>query len=597
LGLSHLCDTDERQRPFSQWRRTRAIAPSSCGTVLATHEGMRLVAKGVLGLSVLTAQSAFAFGGAIGSSGAAPLVEARVAMAVSGDRATKWVQVRLDPAAGAVAWLVPVWPGARVDEVASSWLDAIDEVTAPRPDAAPQRSEQAALDVAILSSATELAGFARDWGFVETPELGARVMGLARQGVKLVALVYAASSAGGWTRTVRVTDSGPSAIPLVLSQAGGRGLVVTASVIAGARSRVGSWLTVAVDPLGLPCTADPAFAYERARDIELARAPGSSLLEAAGQALLFPGVASAYVRRAAERQGLAPDACASAIAPPAGAPLGAACAPGKLAQPFETRARACPQPPDGGTPALACGESDDLALALSGLDPGAAWITRGVTAIPAAAWGADVEVLPEQAGASAPLLVACRPMADAGADGGGLGAAPIAAGATAPSPVPAPTRSVPDEAPKDEPAAFPEDGATLVIEASGSCSGSTEPQQDDACDARDPPASSTDGSCDGGDPPASSTDGSCDGGDPPASSTDGSCDGGDPPAPSEGTCDGASPRSSGGGSCRVSGRPSRRVHFSVLVLFASAAAAAGRRVTRPRLLKRASGTLVVLGRL
>jgi hypothetical protein len=513
------------------------------------------------------AADAHAVGGAIGSQGGAPLVQARVSVAVSEGRTTRWAQVRLDPSAGASAWLVVVWPGARVDEVPSAWLDAVDEVTAPTPRAEPQRTEQRALDIAVLSDASELSAFAAAWGFVAPPEIGARFSDLASRGARLVALVYPSSS--GWTRTVRVTDTGPAVVPLGLAQAGRDGLVVTASIVASTRMRLGAWIAAELEPRSLDCVTDPGSEYRRVRDEAVLRAPEGALLEAAGHDLLWPKAAAAYVRRAVEQQGLGADACATVFAPLAGQ-IASACAPGLLAQPYEPRAQPCATGSDAGV-GLCCGAYDDVALALSGLDSDAAWITRAVTAVAPSSWGSDVALYAEARVAQDPAVAQCRVTADAGAEAATPTVQPVPPPPPPSPPAPAPsTGSQPDQGYvwTDE----PDDGTGVAWEAAGACSAEPQPSQSNGCDGSTEPAPSEDAACDGSTEPAPSEDAACDGSTDPQETP-----------PEAGSCD-AEP-SGDAAQCTAARRPRPRIPLSAVTILAAAVLVPVRRWTAKKPLK------------
>src|SRR5258708_24002135 len=88
---------------------------------------------GIVGLAVLLASDAGAVGGIIGSSGGSvTVVEARYAIAISPAQTTRWASIHIEKFPGAMAWLVPIRPGARVDEVSDAWFEALELATAPR---------------------------------------------------------------------------------------------------------------------------------------------------------------------------------------------------------------------------------------------------------------------------------------------------------------------------------------------------------------------------------------------------------------------------------------------------------------------------------
>ena len=63
----------------------------------------------------------------------AAVVEARFAIAVSKGATTRWASLRVERFPGAMAWLIPVRPGARIAETTDAWFEALDVATARNP--------------------------------------------------------------------------------------------------------------------------------------------------------------------------------------------------------------------------------------------------------------------------------------------------------------------------------------------------------------------------------------------------------------------------------------------------------------------------------
>src|SRR5260370_26734527 len=61
-----------------------------------------------------------------------PVTEARFAIAVSKGATTRWASLRVERFPGAMAWLIPVRPGARIAETTDAWFEALEVATAAR---------------------------------------------------------------------------------------------------------------------------------------------------------------------------------------------------------------------------------------------------------------------------------------------------------------------------------------------------------------------------------------------------------------------------------------------------------------------------------
>jgi hypothetical protein len=122
-----------------------------------------------------------------------------------------------------MAWVLPVRPGARVEEVGDAWFEALELATAPRIVGAacgdgggpppvvtegrpPLGPSVRSLHSAVLDDVPRLRVFARDWGFDLPPEMGARFEEVTARGFVLLALVYSGPAEGTATRTVRIVD-------------------------------------------------------------------------------------------------------------------------------------------------------------------------------------------------------------------------------------------------------------------------------------------------------------------------------------------------------------------------------------------------------
>jgi hypothetical protein len=314
----------------------------------------------------------------------ATVAEARFAIAISRSQTTRWAQLRVERFPGAMAWLLPVRPGARVAEVTDAWFEALEVATAPRV-VAPRCGDGAAPEVHVERSTVHeptapavhvtpvddvaaLRTFAHEWALELPPETATRFEALEARGFAFVAMVYAGSADRTLTRTVRVTDDSFPAVPLFLTSgpASKKPVRVAAFLVADSRARVGVDAERELDP-GIVSFSDAGTTnYENALVADLMAHGGKSwIVEAADHAFFFDGVRG-----------------------PAGAGTSA---------PFVTtyvdRSRAYGD------------ASDDLDLALSGLDPSTAWITRVAGIVPAREFGDDLAVTMVSDSAKNPFLV------------------------------------------------------------------------------------------------------------------------------------------------------------------------------------------------
>jgi hypothetical protein len=245
---------------------------------------------------------------------------------------------------------------------------------------------------------------------------------LFQRGYKLALLLYASPSSSIVTRTVRVTDDGASALPLLLTRNPSTSVKVTAFAIGPGRAYFGPAAPLAL-PLPITWTAGGTSSYRPSVDAALAQTPEKWLTQSSGAAALFNGwgttprgepipslvdtyftravgysAASACIARAKTRTGAAPIAC------PRGTLL-------------KVDDGTCTEGPDA--EAYRCGATvDDLALALSSYDPRAVWLTRAYGIIPAATFGEDVRVSFGGSTATPPVVRADR--YEICSDGGGL---------------------------------------------------------------------------------------------------------------------------------------------------------------------------------
>jgi hypothetical protein len=397
--------------------------------------------------------------GAIVSSpaGAASTTDVRVAVSSTGARTSRWVSLHVHGNATAFAWVVPVKPSAFVDLTSDAWLESLEDATAPRvvpPDVTPAcgtggvevdgtlshvvttvpDSVATATDTATLVST--LAG----WGLAVPSDLAPLLDAAGADGDGFVALLYSTASPDVVTRTVRIVDTSPAMIPLALTS-GSSGVTVTAYAFTTGSVSLGTAPALAVDPTMLLWQADDTSTYVPVRNTLLSTNPGAWLAETAGHPELFDGelvpgssaiaaLAPTYFSRAWTYGDAsdAPSACsaaASAIATSL-SPVGIACAAGSLARLGSASCAEAPSEGDVPPDDLRCGGiSDDLAIALSGMAPAGAWLTRAQSALSPGSFGADTSVSPDaNASPATGPVVTCSGYDETCGQGSGSGGAP-----------------------------------------------------------------------------------------------------------------------------------------------------------------------------
>ena len=410
--------------------------------------GRRAFAGASLAVLVATLSGHARAAGAWISSGSLEPIEQRVAVAVGPDRTTLWTSLRFDAAAGAVGIIVPAPPGSSLDFSSDAWFEALEVATAPRvfPPAdespyCPGQSGPAAVfdiagqvahtkslpvdDVAVLDDAGAVALWAAKSGLDLTPALATSLGALG--GVRFVAVRFVAEGGPAITRTIRVAMPGAAPLlPLALTRAGATPLLVTSFTIGAGRAAAAGSVDAAISPSDLAWDAKAKKSnYLDARAALLA-AEGSSasLTECAGAAPLatnvsiadgtasIDGLVTAFFERAsAYGDGQAdPTSCiaSAAVALTSSSPVAASCPRADLG--VVDPAPSCVEtvPIGGVDPAkLRCGGvADDLAVALSGLYPTGAWITRQSSQLPAGKAGVDWPLVFNGGAAVSPLRTA-----------------------------------------------------------------------------------------------------------------------------------------------------------------------------------------------
>jgi hypothetical protein len=522
----------------------------------------------------------------------AAVVEARYAIAISKAQTTRWASLRVERFPGAMAWLIPVRPGARISETSDAWFEALEAATAVRvvgptcgPDAGappvhverPTAHEPSApaLHVTDIDGVAHLHSFAQEWAFDLPAAIEERFATLEGRGFHFVAMVYGGAVDRVLTRTVRVTDDAFPAVPLFLTSgpSSARAVRIAAFFIAETRARVGSGSEEELDAKGVSF-ADGKTNYDQVLLSELSVHRGASwIVEASDHAFFFGG---------------------------ARGPAGTEPTP-PISETYVARAA------DYGDPL------DDLSLSLSGLDSTKAWITRVAGIVPEREFGDDLAVTLGAAQAKSPFVVAGRTASCPVPEAGAPSMPPVSPGPDAgPSPPPppimtttgtgsseGPPRGTPPRgtspgqgpAPAGEAIESGSDGfgcsCSWADDGSGSgdscdhsdstdssssdgCSGSSDDSSDSSSDGCDSSSDSSDSSDDGGGCGSSSSDssddsGGCDSSGSGSSSSDSSDSGGG--------CDSSSSSSdsSSDSKCAVTRRPHRRRSRTSAFAFAIAA--------------------------
>jgi hypothetical protein len=381
-----------------------------------------LLLSGCIAAAALTSGRAGAMGAIVTSPpGDSSITDVRVAVSSTGTRTSRWVSLRVHGSATAFAWILPVKSSAFVDLASDAWLEALEDATSPRvvpPDAAPTcgaggvetdgditHAVTTAPDaVATAADEPTLAATLAGWGLPVTADLAPMLDAAAADGDSFVALRYSDVPPDTVTRTVRIVDAFPASIPLALT-AGASTVAVTAYAFTTGPAEVGTAPPLILSPALLVWGDDGTSTYAGVLDAVLTESPGAWLIETAGPGLLFqgepvpaggavPALTPAYFSRAwtyGDASG-SPDECtaaATALATRTGA-MAVACPAGSL---LRVGAPSCDESVGEGEvspDALRCGGiSDDLAMALSGVAPAAAWLTRARSVLAPATPGAN----------------------------------------------------------------------------------------------------------------------------------------------------------------------------------------------------------------
>ena len=363
-------------------------------------------------------------------SGTTEVTEARIAVARSLASTRGWYSFRVNGTAGDIGIVLPVSAGAQVDFGLPSFLDALEAATSPRvvPPGEDEIQCAASSGKALVETEGDFAASAavapaeaeiidsvdgvRQWattrGLTISPTLDAKLV--VSGASHFVVARYAMPAGLSRTRPLRVVTPGDApSFPLDLVEAGTEDVSVHAFAIGRHRATL-SGSTAALDLTSL--SFDAAAVSSNYEDLvaDALGPPGTVLIEGASHAAwrdsVSVGVPSAdpidsviktYFTRAATtgEATLDADTCIgqSAVILGQSAGVGSTCPRATVG--VAGGGAACTDDTTGpgqvDPELLRCGGlADDVAVALSELEPDEAWITRGVLRIPAANAGPKV---------------------------------------------------------------------------------------------------------------------------------------------------------------------------------------------------------------
>ncbi|MDC3953495.1 DUF2330 domain-containing protein [Polyangium jinanense] len=384
-------------------------------------------------------------------SGEATPIEQRVAVAVGPTRVALWTSLRASADSGPFGIIVPVAPGAALDHSSDAWLEALNAATAPRifpptgvtptcPGEDPSGGSDpfhvtddlgaveslAPVESVLLPDTAAVLAWANLHGFDISPDVATALDDMA--GKRFFAERFNAPSAPFVTSTLRVvSEAADPVLPLALTRAGAADLRVTAWLLGKGRAALSGSKPITLTTNALSWEAgNDASNYAELREQELlAWGKSAVLIEAASHDALVrnvpiangtgsvTGVVTSFFQRAATYGDGNPSTSAcittAAIALDESYPVAETCPRAGLG--IVDGGPACVESPAGAEidPAkLRCGGiTDDLAVALSGMVPKDAVLTRATLFIAKNAAGSTWPVTFEAAASDVdPLLTA-----------------------------------------------------------------------------------------------------------------------------------------------------------------------------------------------
>jgi hypothetical protein len=358
--------------------------------------------------------------------GSSSVSDERIAIAETPTRTTRWVSLHVHGTATSFAWIVPVKANGFLDLASDAWLESLEEATAPRvvPPIAPAPcSVNGGVDVegdmshvstvapgavVVAPDGPTLVSTLSGWGLAMPSTLASAVDVAGTEGDSFVAMLYTQASIDVTTHTLRVVDASPATVPLAWMAGGSAIDVTTYTVLAGSPVFEGS-VSLLLDPANVVWQAGSTSNYAALTSGLLTSTPGAWLVDTSASAPVFQAIplptgapidpldATYFVR--AQGYGDAtgdPDSCTATATwwATSASPVAVACPAGALAQVGPDAS--CQETLGTGQlapDAFRCGgNSGDLALALSGLAPASAWVSRSRAVLPAGSTGSDTTI-------------------------------------------------------------------------------------------------------------------------------------------------------------------------------------------------------------
>jgi hypothetical protein len=382
--------------------------------------------------------------GSMSSHGHTPL-EQRVVVAVGPERTTSWAQLRARTEPGTLAIVVPASPGAALDWASPAWTEALEEATAPRilpppgtsgscPGAgAPEDATHvigvlqhepvlAPVEVLALADAATVASWAAQHGIAVPAVLEQAMTDLGS--VRFVVARFETAGGEVLTPTVRVVAPAIEAtLPLSLATASDAVLGVTVWTLApGSAALDGPPAALDEDDLVYDAVTGETN-YEAVRGGALATlGPRGWLTETSSRTAMVqtieleatthtiePVVDTYFAAGALYDLGAFDGkACAAAAgaALAQSVPVAASCARAELGYVEGGSCVEAPAPRELDPSVLRCGTADDLAVALSGLQPTTLRLTRAALRVTPGAGGERAAVTVGPAASIDPVIEA-----------------------------------------------------------------------------------------------------------------------------------------------------------------------------------------------
>lgn len=409
----------------------------------------------------------------------ASAVEAKVALAITEARTTRWLSLRMNHPATALMWIVPVRPAAFADTVPFTFFEALEDVTSPRvipphspapcgftpsgPEANGDMSAHPShepVDMRHLESVTDALLHAERFGMALPEGMTPQLEALSAQGFQFLALTYVSLAKDEWLSPLRIVDDAPPVLPFLLSRADEEVTKLTAFVIGNGRASLDTKLSLELDRAKVRFGKSGRSNYAKLRDEFLTSLGGGAfIIESTGHDFVFsatplpratrplPSLVDAYLSRATGSS----DTCVTRIAALANRDerVALACPEGMLTRP-EAGCAEGTRPGEIGSETLRCGVAAELAFAFSGQRPSEITVTRAIGILPAKEWGEDLPVSVAEGEPLSPLVVTMA-YAACESEGGEGGAGHSPGGGESPSPWTPPPLAGEEEASDLEP--------------------------------------------------------------------------------------------------------------------------------------------------